>query len=208
MIEYTPVLPNPYPVAAWSTISDIRYPQALHLCRAISAVKGRIGEDADYVVSQAYDFSFKLDDVERTITVPRGMLTDLSSVPSLLRSIVNRVGPHLEASIVHDFLYIAWQDVAGYTPKDADRDFADELMRVAMIEAKVSSMQVFLIHTAVRAGGKSAFFDRDDGPRYVRDENGGDCPCEGAPLAVPPPPPPDPNQPPSSDPDPGNAGGD
>ncbi len=202
MRAYTPQFDNPYPEGEWSEITDFVYATNLHLCRAIEAVQTRVGEDANYVLAQPYRVSFKLDDVEREIEVPKGMLTDLSSIPPGLRWVVSRVGPHLEASIVHDFLYIAWQNLPGHGARNEDRKFADELMRVAMKEAEVSGTQIFLIHSAVRLAGGSAFRNADPGTRYVEDETGGDCPCEGAPLVVPAPPPAEPEpDTPNSDPD-------
>ncbi len=186
MRPYTPQFNNPYPQGEWSKITGFVYASTLHLCRAIWAVQTRTGEDANYVLAQPYRVCFKLDDDWREIVVPRGMLTDLSSIPRALRWVVSRVGPHLEASILHDFLYIAWQDLPGYGARDEDRDFADELMRVAMQEAGVSGMQIFLIHNAVRLFGGGAFRNADPGTRYVEDETGGDCPCEGARMDAPP----------------------
>ncbi len=200
MRPYTPQFDNPYPQGEWSEITGFVYASNLRLCRAMTAVQTRTGEDANYVLAQPYRVTFKLDGVPREIEVPKGMLTDLSSIPRALRWVVSRVGPHLEASILHDFLYIAWQDLPGYGATDEDRNFADELMRVAMQEAGVSGMQIFLIHNAVRLFGGSAFHNADPGTRYVEDENGGDCPCEGARMVIPAPPPADPE--PDPDPEP------
>ena len=155
---------NPYPDPGWTRISEFEYATPLHLYRAIEAFRSREREDADYIVWRDYTVRFKLDneDEHREITVPRGMLTDLSSVPSVARSVIGRVGPHLEASIVHDFLYIAWQDLEERGPRDEDREFADTLMRVALKKAGVSGWQRFLIYNAVRWFGKGAYV-----PRYV-----------------------------------------
>jgi Protein of unknown function (DUF1353) len=96
------------------------------------------------------------------------MLTDLASVPRVARWLVDRVGPHLEAAIVHDFLYIAWQDVAGGRgAREEDRRFADELMRVAMESAKVGATSRFVIHNAVRSFGGRAFEEPNE-RRYWR----------------------------------------
>lgn len=40
------------------------------------------------------------------ITIPRGMRTDLSSVPQALWSILPPYGPFLLAALIHDYLYI------------------------------------------------------------------------------------------------------
>ncbi len=170
MAPYKPEFENPYPDKGWTQISKFEYATPLHLYRKIEAVQIREGEDADYIVWRDYTVRFKLDneDEPREITVPRGMLTDLASVPRVARSVVGRVGPHLEASIVHDFLYIAWQDLEGRGPRDEDREFADELMRVALEEAGVSGWQRFLIYRAVSWFGGGAYRRGEKEPRYVK----------------------------------------
>lgn len=45
-----------------------------------------------------------------TIEAPRGLHTDLASVPKALWWVVGPIGRHLEASIIHDYLYMAWTD--------------------------------------------------------------------------------------------------
>ncbi len=169
MEPHEPEIENPYPDPGWTRISEFEYATPLHLYRGIEAVQRREGEDADYIVSRDYTVRFKLDneDEHRNITVPRGMLTDLTSVPSVARSVIGRVGPHLEASIVHDFRYIAWQDLEERGPRDEDREFADKLMRVAMEEAGVRGWKRFLIYNAVRSFGGGAY-RREDELRYVK----------------------------------------
>ena len=39
-----------------------------------------------------------------TVKAPRGLYTDLSSVPQELWALVGPIGRHLEASILHDYL--------------------------------------------------------------------------------------------------------
>ncbi|MCY4463595.1 MAG: DUF1353 domain-containing protein [Albidovulum sp.] len=65
------------------------------------------------------------------LKVKRGFPTDLTSVPRPFRPFVGRVGPHLEASIIHDYLYVAWQ-IGGLPPTDDMRRFSDEVMLAAM----------------------------------------------------------------------------
>ena len=70
-------------------------------------MKQRDGDDANYVVGEEYSASVTVtgpgapSDGRLKIAVPKGMLTDLCSVPRLARWLVSRVGPHLEASILH-----------------------------------------------------------------------------------------------------------
>lgn len=169
METYEPELDSPYPDEDWSEITAFEYRTPLHLYRAIESVQRREGKDADYILWRDYSVRYRLDEEDefREITVPGGMLTDLASVPSVARSVVGRVGPHLEASVVHDFLYIAWQDVDGRGARDEDREFADKLMRVAMEKAGVSGWKRFIIYNAVRTFGGGTY-RREDNPRYVK----------------------------------------
>lgn len=163
---YEPLIPNPYPDRAWTTISGFKYRTPLYLMRGIEAVQNRDGEDADYLVGREYRVTFDRDGEAREIVVPRGMITDLSSVPRPTRPIIDRVGPHLEASILHDFLYVAWQSLTGREARSEDRRFADELFLIAMIEAGVGWLKRNAIYSAVRVGGWSAYEGRNE-PRYV-----------------------------------------
>ena len=148
-------------------ILAFRYQCALHLTREIAAVRGRQGEDADYVVATDYISIVTVkprdngDNITIPICVPKGFLTDLSSVPRWGRWAVSRVGPHLEASIVHDWLYVAWQDEDDTEATEERRRFADDVFRQAMKEAKVGDFWTWLIYRAVRLGGKKAFYGRN-----------------------------------------------
>lgn len=172
VVPFEPSLENPYPDEDWSEITEFEYVTPLRLCRGMKAVQRRKGDDADYVVSEPYTVRFKLDGGQREITVPQGMLTDLSSVPAAARPLIGRVGPHLEASIVHDFLYIAWQDIKDRGARDEDREFADKLFRVGLETARVGRTRRFLIYNAVRWFGGGAFRGKDD-RRYVKDQEDG-----------------------------------
>jgi Protein of unknown function (DUF1353) len=164
---FAPTFENPYPSPGWEEISGFEYLTPLRLYRDAKAGPKRDGENADYVVSDDYRVRYQLDGAAREITVPAGMLTDLVSVPWFARWLVDRVGPYLEAAIVHDFLYIAWQDVADRGARQEDRRFADELMRVAMETAKVGATLRFVIHSAVRIFGCRAYEEFDE-RRYWR----------------------------------------
>ena len=176
------------------TVVDFEYHSPLVLYRGIDSVRQRTDSDAEYVVGADYKVSFRLETADREefgdddpfddnddgvsldevdlpagrleITVPKGMLTDLTSVPSVARGIIGRVGPHLEAAIVHDFLYVAWQDVAGLEAREKDREFSDKLMRAAMLSANVDSFDRRAIYDAVSEFGRPAYFGRNR-YRYV-----------------------------------------
>ena len=167
--HYVPEFDNPYPELGWKEITNFEYKSPLVLYRSIETVQYRGGkEDADYIVALPYTVSFKLDGKTRSLTVPKGMLTDLASVPSLARSIIGRVGPHLEAAIVHDFLYIAWQNLNDHGARKEDQKFADKLMDVAMEEAKVGRIKRNLIYGALWAAGWIAYSRKDEPPLFHR----------------------------------------
>lgn len=170
---------SPYPLkgSKLRTISTFEYvSEWLHLGRHIRAVQMRNGaRDALYVVMQDYTVRFKFAHVKEDsanygwqyITVPAGMLTDLSSVPQLLWNIVGPVGPHLEASVVHDFLYIAWQDLPGRGALEDDWEFADNILLAGMGAAGVDKKQRSLIYSSVRQWGWDAYKGVNAPPRYV-----------------------------------------
>ncbi len=183
-----PEIENPYPQSPWSEITDFDYATPLWLYRGRKALKRPGHRDPDYLVGRDYTVTFKLDGVPRSIIVPKGLLTDLASVPRCARWIVGRVGRHLEASIVHDFLYVAWQDIEDYEARREDKKFADALMREGLKEAKISCVQMTAIRIALWAAGWSVYKSRNPEPRY------GDIP-EATEEAAPTPPSEDDGQP-------------
>lgn len=161
--------PYPYYNIAEHPIVDFRYTTPLVLERTVEALKARSGEDADYVVAAPYIVEYRIDGEEeewRNVCVPEGLITDLASVPAVARSVIDRVGPHLEASIVHDYLYVAWQDIPSRDARDEDRYFADQLFLAGMIEAGVSWTKRQLIYRSVRTFGASVYRDLNPA-RYV-----------------------------------------
>lgn len=170
MDNYHPQIENPYPPGDWSEISDYKYLTPMVLRREAEAVRtrGNKNKDADYIIGDEYRISYKLDGQEREIKVPRGMLTDLSSAPRIaVLAGIRRVGPHLEASIVHDYLYIAWQYlIPKGEARSEDRRFADELFRVGMEQAAVQSFRREAIYRAVRWFGGS-IYDSEDPNAFV-----------------------------------------
>ena len=157
---------DPYPSIPVE-IEGFRYESALVLVRLKDAVKLRTGEDADYLTGRPYLVSWKARGGQwQGIEVPEGLITDLTSVPRLLRWIIGRVGPWLEAAIVHDYLYIAWQDIPGKRPTEQDRRFADDIMFAAMSEAAVKPILSRAIYWAVKTFARGAY-ERTTEDRYV-----------------------------------------
>ena len=171
---YNPGIPIDLYPEKWETISDFSYDDHLYLARASKIIASSRKRETQYLVAADYRVSFRIDGQQQrtTITVPSGMLTDLASVPRLARPLVGRVGPHLEASIVHDFLFLAWQDIPNRGARERDFEFANEVMRQAMIIAKVGGVGRTVILAAVSSFvGRRIYDEPNSGPRYV------DVPC-------------------------------
>jgi hypothetical protein len=155
-------VPDPYP-AGPVAVRRLRYEQSLVLLRLKEAIRTRSDEDAHFIV--AADYRVTWTDAagnETAIVVPRGMLTDLASVPPVFRALVSRVGPWLEAAVVHDFLTIAWRVLDGEGTASR-RLFADDVMWAAMDEAKVSWWRKRLIYGAIRAAAL-VYYPRTEEP--------------------------------------------
>ena len=167
---YRLVEASAYPLEAVEVLS-FRYEDDLHLTRGIEAVKGRTGEDANYLLGKEYGAVVTVKSLEHgrqyeiPIGIPERFLTDLSSVPWWGRWYVGRVAPHLESSVVHDWLYVAWQ-VEGKDPTERMREFADDVFRASMEEACVGPVRRWVMYRAVRGFGKRAFH-RSEGPGAI-----------------------------------------
>lgn len=86
-----------------------------------------------------------------SITVPRGFVTDLASIPPPLFSVLRADGEYAQAAILHDFLY--WFQTFS-------REMSDDIFRVAMRDLEVSPHQISVIHAAVRSSfGQKAWDD-------------------------------------------------
>lgn len=116
-------------------ITDFTYKDVLVLGRAPKSLK-RADRESCYVIMEDYGVILTIDGKLYNIVVPRGMATDLASVPRWARSIIGRVGPHLEACIVHDWLYVAWQLEKGREPTKADWKFANKVLYAGLKAAK------------------------------------------------------------------------
>lgn len=134
---------------------DVIYTDVLRLVRRPEQPPG-VDRETCYIVDGGYSADVRITEADgaswvQTIRVPAGMRTDLASVPRWARWLVGRVGPHLEASILHDWLYIAWRHHA-ISPTEWQRRFADRLLLAGM-EAAGMDWRRWVIYAAVRAGG-------------------------------------------------------
>lgn len=130
-----------FPVAQYpyfhpdSKLTNFRYIDWLVLGRAPETLK-RGDREAMYVIMKDYRVQVDINGQRHYIIVPAGMTTDLVSIPRRFRSIIGRVGPHLEACIVHDWLYIAWQ-LQDRMPRKADWKFANRVLYAGLKAANV-----------------------------------------------------------------------
>ena len=151
-----PIYPAPY-----KSLEEFQYLDDLDLTRTIAAVQTRRGKDADYIVGDHYRARVKVRRADDStywhcICVPKGYMTDLVSVPKWGRPFVGRVGPHLEACIFHDWLYEAWI-VLGQQPQWSMKEFADDVVKVAMEKANVGRATRTSINLAVQKCGGREF---------------------------------------------------
>ena len=149
---------NPYP-APGSDVTSAKPLSSLVLFRPIEGLQAgdgtnpRAGEDL-YLTGAAFRVAWTDGQGASTeIIVPPGFVTDLTSVPPFFRQFVSRAGPWLEAAIVHDYLYVAWQSVPDRGARPADRRFADRIMLAVMKASNVGIVRRTAIFLAVRLGG-------------------------------------------------------
>lgn len=84
----------------------------------------------------------------KTVTVPRGFVTDLASIPPIFFSALRPDGEYAYAAVVHDYLY--WTQTRS-------RDEADDILKMAMEDFKVGTVKIGAIYAAVRLAGKAAW---------------------------------------------------
>lgn len=82
------------------------------------------------------------------ITVPKGFITDLASVPHFLEFIESRSGPTMAAGIVHDYLY--WD-------QHCKREEADAVLLLELRDAGVTRVRRWAIYGVIRSVGQIAF---------------------------------------------------
>jgi hypothetical protein len=96
-----------------------------------------------------------------SVTVPRGFVTDLASIPPVLQSLIQQNGPYLLPAVVHDYLY--WKQTC-------TREQSDGTLLLAMIENKVPTLHRLAMYEAVRAAGSFAWAEntRERSARLLR----------------------------------------
>lgn len=157
---YTPRIASPYP-ETFKRIEHFQYSSHLHIGRKNKKIVRYRQSEINYVVLSDYRVSFTVDGRLQNLTVPAGMLTDLASVPAFARPAIGRVGPHLEASIVHDFLFVAWQLLPGSIARRSDWRFANEVMYAALRETAMAGWKQWAIRRALNGFSWRVFRERE-----------------------------------------------
>lgn len=152
-----------------SRFTDFRYIEPLHLRREIQ------GHGRWMIVDRDYPFVWEEDQARwYRGTVPADMDTDLASIPQVVQWLLPKLDTHVEAAVVHDYLYrnplqvvprtnlygAPFRDPAGavitihvrLTRRDCDRIFL-----AAMRTARVPAWKRGIMYLAVRVGAWWAF---------------------------------------------------
>lgn len=90
-----------------------------------------------------------------TLTVPNGMFTDLASIPQVAQAMISKLGPHIEAAVVHDYLCVRrgdFVDETGLPIHISSRDAAD-IFHAAMLHGGTDKEQAGLMAFAVKTFG-------------------------------------------------------
>jgi hypothetical protein len=98
-----------------------------------------------------------------SLAIPAGFVTDFASIPQIAQSLISKLGPHIRAAIVHDYLY--WSQCCS-------RHEADAIFGKMMKDLGVSLLTRKALYFAVANFGREAWHqnaqDRADGlPRVV-----------------------------------------
>jgi hypothetical protein len=88
------------------------------------------------------------DDGERRIEVPTGFVTDLASVPRLVRGVLNVNGKSRKPAVLHDYLY---------RTKLLKRKDADALFAKALKAEGVNALTRAIYWSGVRIGGSFSY---------------------------------------------------
>lgn len=144
--------PDPFPAGEIDKITDFEYLDELKFVRHAQV---HVKKTPQSLWQLSANFRVRMivhpkngNAYSQTIKAPRGLYTDLASVPNALWSIVGPIGTHLEASIVHDYLYMCWTDFRAVALR-RDWNFADTVFLTGMRVSKVQKRN--LIYTVVHS---------------------------------------------------------
>ncbi len=93
---------------------------------------------------QVNEWNYFHSSIVGTVTIRKGQLTDLASIPWFARWLYARSGPHKDAAIIHDIMLQQQK----YTRKQADQVFKE-----ALIDSGISRINTTVLYAAVRLYG-------------------------------------------------------
>jgi Protein of unknown function (DUF1353) len=82
------------------------------------------------------------------VTVPKGFVSDLASVPRVFYSLYRPDGEYSQAAVVHDYLY--WT-------QERSKKETDLIFKIAMEDLELSRLDVSILYAAVALLGNSAW---------------------------------------------------
>jgi len=127
---------------------NVRFPDPLVL--KYPAGEGAKHGVVDWHLEQDFRVYWTDGGKEYHYTAEAGLITDRSSIPGWAQSIVQKDGPKVRASIIHDDLYENKPE--GWTRKDADR-----LLYFGCRAAGTDWLEANEMYYAVRIGGQHAW---------------------------------------------------
>jgi len=128
-----------------------RFTSKLYL-RSYSAAEISAGGGEKQLYAITRPFSYVSDKLGKTITVPRGYVTDFASIPRAAWAALDPEDPIIAwPSVIHDYLY----SCKGTLPDGTTyiREQADAVLREAMEFCGASLFKRETVYEAVRAGG-------------------------------------------------------
>lgn len=167
---------SPYPSVSWDKITAGQFDSPLCLCRLTA--RPPYNPNSEAILFAPFTVSYIFDNGPmRSFTIGPNFITDRASIPNGILGAVARFfritqwGKGLEASEVHDYLYIAWQflDPSG-TPREEYKRFADELFRQLLLKCGVGRWSAWIRCRASRTGrGRKAFTDENPYTWYTEE---------------------------------------
>lgn len=111
-----------------------------------------------YVLAEDYTYSIN----GYCITVPKGFLTDLASVPLPFRMFFPKDGEYTPAAVIHDFLY------SKLNTTGINRELADKIFLFIMQELRVAKYKRKAMYKAVRIFGELAWEKKLENEGYSK----------------------------------------
>ena len=90
-------------------------------------------------------YFYFVEGINEGVTVPAGFQTDFASIPRLFTPLIQKMGKHSKASVLHDYLYSE--------PKFRSRKECDMIFLDALKAAGVSKVKRMAMYYGARIGG-------------------------------------------------------